>query len=57
MKWNLEPMLTKNVVMFCTYTKGDQSLTHATYYRWGLTSFQFWYLTIIFYEFAFNAIL
>ena len=35
MKWKLEPMTTKNVVKFCTYTKGDQSLTHATYYRWG----------------------
>ena len=35
LKWKLEPMLTKNVVMFCIYTKGDQSLTHAIYYRWG----------------------
>jgi hypothetical protein len=35
MLWNIEPMLTKNVVKFTTYTKGPHSLTHATYYRWG----------------------
>ena len=35
MLWKIEPMLTKNVVKFTTYTKGNHSLTHATYYRWG----------------------
>ena len=35
MIWKIEPTTTKNVVMFTTYTKGNNSFTHAKYYRWG----------------------
>ena len=35
MFWKIEPMLTKNVVKYTTYTKGDHSLTHVRFYRWG----------------------
>ena len=35
MLWKIEPMLTKNVVEYTTYTKGDHSLTHVRFYRWG----------------------
>ncbi len=35
MHWKIEPAISKNVAEFITYTKGNTSLIHATYYRWA----------------------
>jgi hypothetical protein len=35
MNWKIEPTTSKNVAEFVTYTKGNNSLVHATYYRWA----------------------
>jgi len=35
MYWQIEPSVTKNIVRFTTYIRGNHSLVHAKYYRWG----------------------